>query len=103
MYYLDNGENWLTGTHRSLFTSFINTLFSNLDDFSKAVAKQPLEFEPGTMYAYGLNQALLGRFIEVVSGQDFYEFLKENIFDHLGMNDTKFHFKARRKDQDFNR
>ena len=92
VYYLDNGENWLTGTHRSLYPSYINTSrFSNLDDFSKAVAKQPLEFEPGTMYAYGLNQALLGRFIEVVSGQDFYEFLKDNIFDHLGMNDTKFH------------
>ena len=75
VYYLDNGENWLTGTHKSLYPKYINTSrFNNLDDFSKAVAQQPLEFEPGTMYSYGLNQAILGRLIEVRSGQSFYEF-----------------------------
>ena len=67
IYYLDNGDNWLTGTHNSLYPSYINTSrFNNLDDFSKAVAKHPLEFEPGSMYAYGLNQAILGRLIEVI-------------------------------------
>lgn len=92
VYYLDNGENWLTGTHKSLYPKYISTSrFNNLDDFSKAVAQQPLEFEPGTMYSYGLNQAILGRLIEVISGQSFYEFLKDNIFDKLGMSDTKFH------------
>ena len=92
VYYLENGENWLTGTHKSLYPKYINTSrFNNLDEFSKAVAQQPLEFEPGTMYSYGLNQAILGRLIEVLSGQSFYEFLKDNIFDKLGMNDTKFH------------
>ena len=55
------------------------------------MANQALDFEPGSMYAYGLNQALLGRLVEVISNQSFYEFLKENIFDQLGMNDTKFH------------
>lgn len=92
VYYLENGENWLTGTHKNLYPAYTNTSrFTNLDDFSKSVAQQPLEFEPGTMYSYGLNQALLGRFIEVVSEQSFYEFLKENIFDKLDMNDTKFY------------
>ena len=92
VYYLDNGENWLTGTHKSLYPKYISTSrFNNLDDFSKAVAQQPLEFEPGTMYSYGLNQAILGRLIEVVSGQSFYQFLKDNIFEKLGMSDTKFH------------
>ena len=43
------------------------------------------------MYTYGLNQAILGRLIEVISGKSFYGFLKENIFDKLGMNDTKFY------------
>ena len=93
IYYLDDGENWLTGTDKSLYpSSYVNSYkYTNLDDFSKAVAKQPLEFEPGSMYAYGLNQDLLGRLIEVISGQTFYEFLKENIFDKLGMNETKFY------------
>ena len=91
-YYARNGANWLFNLHTDLFPDYINTSrFDNLDDFSKAVAKQPLDFEPGTMYSYGLNQAILGRLIEVISGKSFYEFLKENIFDKLGMNDTKFH------------
>ena len=91
-YYTENGLNWLFNTHTDLFPYYINTTrFNNLDDFSKAVAKQPLDFEPGSMFTYGLNQAILGRLIEVLSGQSFYEFLKENIFDKLGMNETKFH------------
>ena len=91
-YYAKNGANWLASTHTDLYPDFINTSrFNNLDDFSKAVANQALDFEPGSMYAYGLNQALLGRLVEVISNQSFYEFLKENIFDQLGMNDTKFH------------
>ena len=91
-YYAKNGANWLASTHSDLYPDLINTSrFNNLDDFSKAVANQALDFEPGSMYAYGLNQALLGRLIEVISNQSFYEFLKENIFDQLGMNDTKFH------------
>ena len=91
-YYAKNGANWLASTHTDLYPDFINTSrFNNLDDFSKAVANQALDFEPGSMYSYGLNQALLGRLVEVISNQSFYEFLKENIFDQLGMNDTKFH------------
>ena len=91
-YYAKNGSNWLFNLHTDLVPDYINTSrFDNLDDFSKAVAKQPLDFEPGTMYTYGLNQAILGRLIEVISGKSFYGFLKENIFDKLGMNDTKFH------------
>ena len=91
-YYAKSGLNWLTTTHTDLYPDYINTSrFNNLDDFSKAVAKQPLDFEPGTMYSYGLNQAILGRLVEVLSGQSFYGFLKENIFDKLGMDDTKFH------------
>lgn len=91
-YYAKNGANWLASTHTDLYPDFINTSrFDNLDDFSKAVANQALDFEPGSMYSYGLNQALLGRLVEVISNQSFYEFLKENIFDQLGMNDTKFH------------
>jgi len=91
-YYSKMGESWLTTTHTDLYPDFINTSrFNNLDEFSKAVSKIPLEFEPGTMFTYGLNQAILGRLIEVISGQSFYDFLKENIFDKLGMHETKFY------------
>ena len=40
------------------------------------------------------NQAILGKFIEVVTNQSFYSYLKENIFEKLEMNDTKFHLSA---------
>ena len=91
-YYAKSGENWLTTTHTDLFPDYINTSrFDNLDDFSKAVSKITLDFEPGSMYTYGLNQAILGRLIEVISGQSFYTFLNENIFNKLGMSETKFH------------
>lgn len=62
----------------------------DLDAFVKVVAAHPVEFEPGTSWVYGLNQAILGRLVEVLSGKDFYVFLKEELFDPLGMAETKF-------------
>tara|TARA_B100000287_G_scaffold317264_1_gene300976 strand:+ start:1234 stop:2466 length:1233 start_codon:yes stop_codon:yes gene_type:complete len=66
-------------------------MYDNLDEFSKAVAKQPLEFEPGSHYLYGINQAILGRLIEVLSGQSFYDFLNDNLFIPMNMSETKFY------------
>lgn len=54
------------------------------------VAAHPVEFEPGTKYLYGINQAILGRLVEVLSGKEFFVFLNETIFQPLGMTDTKF-------------
>ena len=69
-----------------------DTAFSNLQEFiDSLIFYQPLEFEPGSSYAYGLSVDILGRLIEVLSGQSFYGFLKKRIFDPLEMNDTKFH------------
>lgn len=66
----------------------------NLDQFAKSVAAYPAEFEPGTDYVYGLNMAILGRVVEVLSGKEFYAFLKENVFDPLDMPHTKFELSA---------
>ena len=65
--------------------------YNNLNDFSKDLSKVVLEFEPGEKYYYGVNQALLGRLVEVVSKKNFYQFLKEEIFEPLDMSETKFH------------
>jgi len=55
-------------------------------------AKEPLEFEPGTKWAYcNVGMDTLGRVIEVVSGQSYEGFLKERVFDPLGMPDTSFY------------
>src|SRR5262245_2194311 len=56
------------------------------------LAAVPLDFQPGTLWRYS-GQAgfdVLGRIIEVVSGQTFDVFLKQRLFDPLGMKDTGF-------------
>lgn len=63
----------------------------NLAEFSEAVAKAPLEFESGTEWWYGFSIDILGRLVEVVSGQPFEEYLAEHVFTPLGMNDTAFY------------
>jgi CubicO group peptidase (beta-lactamase class C family) len=51
----------------------------------------PLDFEPGTRFAYSnTGYVLLGVLIEEVSGQTYISFLRQNIFQPLGMNDTGY-------------
>jgi CubicO group peptidase (beta-lactamase class C family) len=51
--------------------------------------KSPLDFKPGEKWSYSnTGYALLGLTIEKVSGKSYEEFLKERIFDPLGMKDT---------------
>lgn len=49
-----------------------------------------LSFQPGTSWEYGTSADVLGAIIEIVSGKRFGEFLKEEIFEPLGMKDTGF-------------
>jgi CubicO group peptidase (beta-lactamase class C family) len=54
-------------------------------------AEQPLEFEPGTKWAYcNIGIDTLGRIIEVASGQPYEAFLQKRVFEPLGMADTTF-------------
>ena len=63
---------------------------ANLLDKMKALAKQPLLFQSGERWQYGLNTDLLGCLIEVISGMNLEDFLRKNIFGPLGMRDTYF-------------
>ncbi|MDT7841409.1 serine hydrolase domain-containing protein [Streptomyces justiciae] len=54
-------------------------------------ASLPLQFEPGTQWNYSVATNVLGRVIEVVSGQPLDEFFAERIFRPLGMPDAGFH------------
>ncbi|MGC9224165.1 MAG: serine hydrolase domain-containing protein [Terracidiphilus sp.] len=48
--------------------------------------KKPLDFEPGTQWQYSnTNFVIAGRIVEVVSGENYWDFLKEHIFRPLGM------------------
>jgi len=58
--------------------------------FADRIAKLPLARQPGTLWRYGHSTDVLGRVIEIVSGQTLYQFEKRHIFDPLGMTSTKF-------------
>ncbi|SIO65737.1 CubicO group peptidase, beta-lactamase class C family [Bradyrhizobium erythrophlei] len=54
------------------------------------LAKIPLEFSPGEAWNYSVSTDVIGYLIGLISGMPFEQFLKERIFDPLGMNDTDF-------------
>jgi CubicO group peptidase (beta-lactamase class C family) len=65
---------------------------TNLAAYIPKLGAVPLDFQPGTQWRYsglaGID--VLGRIVEVASGLTFDRFLKERIFDPLGMKDTTF-------------
>jgi CubicO group peptidase (beta-lactamase class C family) len=58
------------------------------------LASLPLLHQPGSAYQYSLSTDVLGRLVEVVSGQDLETFFRSRIFEPLGMNDTFFDLPA---------
>ncbi len=71
---------------RKISTQF----FSSLPEFCDAAAKLPLLFEPGSKWNYSISTDILGRVVEVASGQPLAEFLHERIFVPLAMSETAF-------------
>jgi len=63
-----------------------------LADYIPQLARVPLAFQPGSRWTYspGAGFDTLGRIVEVVSGQSFDQFLRQRIFEPLGMKDTFF-------------
>ena len=59
-------------------------------EFAARIAKLPLAEQPGTLWDYGHSTDVLGRVIEVVSGQSLYQFEKVRLLNPLGMSDTAF-------------
>ena len=62
-------------------------------------AKLPLVFQPGTEWNYSVSTDVLGRLVEVVSGQPLDEFFRTRIFEPLGMADTAFWLEGAALDQ----
>jgi CubicO group peptidase (beta-lactamase class C family) len=62
----------------------------DLEGCCDAWAGLPLLFEPGTEFNYSVATDVLGRLVEVVSGQSLDEFFRTRIFEPLGMTDTAF-------------
>lgn len=60
-------------------------------DIVNAFVKSPLDFEPGEKFQYSLCHDVLAAVVESVSGVNFSEYMKENIWSPLGMTDIGFH------------
>ncbi|HMJ44978.1 MAG TPA: serine hydrolase domain-containing protein [Pseudolabrys sp.] len=60
-------------------------------EFAERIARLPLAEQPGTLWDYGHSTDVLGRVIEVVSGQSLYQFEKARLLDPLGMTETAFY------------
>jgi CubicO group peptidase (beta-lactamase class C family) len=70
-----------------------------LADFVKALAALPLQFQPGTTWEYSHSTDVLGRVVEVASGQTLDVFLAERIFEPLKMVDTGFQVPPEKQDR----
>lgn len=72
---------------------------SDLALMTKKMGQIPLPFEPGTKWQYGAGIDVIGRLVEVVSGQPLDEFLEERLFKPLGMIDTAFYVPAEKQER----
>ena len=77
-------------TRLQVLPVFRGTAVPSLELFADRLAELPLVYQPGTRWSYSMSMDLMGRVIEVVSGQAFDRFLQERFFDPLGMGDTHF-------------
>lgn len=84
------------GVTEGLYTELrpYRTSGGTIGDYVSALAKLPLNFEPGEHWEYGPATDVVGRLIEVLSGMPLDRFLQERIFDPLGMADTHFYLPA---------
>ena len=87
-------EREITIRHLLTFTagfgySFANSLMARLvEKTGKTERELPLLHEPGERWTYGMEMRVLGELAEELSGRTLPQFLKERIFDPLGMVDT---------------
>ncbi len=59
--------------------------------FADRIAQMPLAYQPGSTWDYSNSTDVLGRVIEVASGQPLFAHLKTRLLDPLGMTDTSFY------------
>jgi CubicO group peptidase (beta-lactamase class C family) len=66
----------------------------NLQQMIDRLATIPLLYQPGTKWVYSVSVDIQGYIVEKLSGKTLGEFMRENIFQPLGMKDTAFHVAA---------
>jgi CubicO group peptidase (beta-lactamase class C family) len=71
----------------------------SLEQLVGTLARLPLKWQPGTRFEYGFSTDILGRVIELVSGQRLDQFLTERLLGPLNMVDTGYSVDASRKER----
>lgn len=90
LFTMTSGINYNIGS-KSIKETVLENPNASTMDIVKAIAKEPLEFEPGTHWQYGLSHDVLAGIIEIVAGMSFGEYLNINIFEPCGMETTYLH------------
>lgn len=72
----------------------LGTAFRDLAAQVDAIAAMPLVHQPGARFSYGASTDVIGRIVEVLSGERLDRYLRRHIFRPLGMHDTGFRVKA---------
>jgi CubicO group peptidase (beta-lactamase class C family) len=72
--------------------AYADIYFGDFDNaqFAERISMLPLAEQPRTLWDYGHSTDIIGRVIEVVSGQSLYQFEKTQFLESLGMTTTKF-------------
>jgi CubicO group peptidase (beta-lactamase class C family) len=70
---------------------------ADLDEMMAKVAGIPLLFQPGERWSYSVSVDIQGYIVQKLSGQKLGDYMKANIFDPLGMNDTSFYVREEQK------
>jgi len=81
---------------RNMVLSGSNT---TLEGMTQKLGTIPLLYQPGTKWHYSVSTDVLGRVVEVASGQSLDTFFAEHIFEPLGMKDTAFYVPAEKMDR----
>ncbi len=88
---IDGDERFRLMFHKAGITDAFTTQNVVIADNVKKLASMPLHHQPGEQFTYGEGLDVLGYFIEIMSGKKFDRYLREHLFDPLGMNDTWFY------------
>lgn len=88
---IDGDERMKMIYHKAGVVDLFTTEKVTIEESVKRLAKLPLHHEPGAKYTYSEGLDVLGYLVEIISGKPFDVFLKERIFDPIGMNDTRFY------------
>ncbi|NVJ84716.1 MAG: beta-lactamase family protein [Algoriphagus sp.] len=91
---IDGDERMKMIYHKAGVVDLFTTEDISIKESVMRLAKLPLHHDPGAKFTYSEGLDVLGYFIEVISGKPFDVFLKERIFDPLGMNDTRFYLSS---------